>query len=136
MTFDDQRVDTSGVDDRRGRSRAGGLAVGGGGLGLVGLLLVLLVNALTDGAVDPTQFTTDQVQTQRPAESTTQLQERCNTSGAIDAYNDCYLIKSYNEVNEVWTAELQRRGLQYRQPRLVFFEQATSTGCGTASAQI
>ena len=136
MTFDDQRVDTSGVDDRRGRSRAGGLAVGGGGLGLVGLILVVLINVLTDGAVTPAQFSPDQVQTQRPAESTAQLQERCNTAGAIDAHNDCYLIKSYNEINEVWTADLQRRGSQYRQPRLVFFEQATSTGCGTASAQV
>jgi predicted metalloprotease len=137
MTFDDQRVDTGGVDDRRGRSRAGGLAVGGGGLGLVGLLLVVLLNALGGGeGIDPTQFTNDSVQTQGAGESTAELEARCNTAGGIEQYNDCYMIKSYNEINEVWTAELRRRGLEYRQPRLVFFEQATQTGCGTASSQV
>ena len=37
MTFSDQNVDVGGVDDRRGRG--GGLAIGGGGVGIVGLLI-------------------------------------------------------------------------------------------------
>ena len=27
-----------------------------------------------------------------------ELAERCNTDGAIDQYDDCYLIKVYNEI--------------------------------------
>ena len=48
MPYDDERVDVGGVDDRRGR-RGAGIALGGGGLGAVGLLLVLLVQLLGGG---------------------------------------------------------------------------------------
>jgi len=40
MRFDDSSVDASQLEDRRGRDRGAGLAVGRGGLGIVGLLLV------------------------------------------------------------------------------------------------
>jgi len=134
MSFDDRRVDVSGVDDRRGRGR--GLAIGGGGLGIGGLVLVLLFNALTGSTIDPTALVTDSVQMGRAGETTEQLSARCNADGAIEAHDDCYMIKSYNEINEVWTAELQRQGSSYRRPSLVFFEQATATGCGQASSQV
>jgi predicted metalloprotease len=67
---------------------------------------------------------------------TSDLKERCNTDGAIQRYDDCYLVKVYNEINEVWDAEFSRRGAQYRPPGLTFFEQAVSTGCGQASSQV
>lgn len=135
MSFDNNRVDVSGVDDRRGRGR--GLVVGGGGLGAGALVVILLINVLTGANIDPSLLATDVVQGQGSGgESIEQLRERCNAPGAIDAHNDCYLIKSYNEINEVWTAEFGRRSMSYRQPKLVFFEQSTSTGCGTASSQV
>lgn len=135
MPYDDQRVDVGGVDDRRGRG-VGRVALGGGGLGIVGLVLVLLVNALTGGSADPSLLANDSVLAQGAGETTDQLHARCNSPGAIDQYDDCYVIKSYNEINEIWTAEFERRGASYRHPTLVFFEQATSTGCGTASSQV
>ena len=51
MEFDDQRVDVSGVSDRRGSGGLGrGVAIGGGGLGLVGVVVVLLLQLLGGGA--------------------------------------------------------------------------------------
>ena len=52
------------------------------------------------------------------AAATSDLETRCNTEGAIDKYDDCFLVKVYNEINEVWTAEFQRRGETYEQPGL------------------
>lgn len=136
MTFSDQEVDVGGVDDRRGRG--GGLAIGGGGLGIVGLLVYLAFQLLGGGGVDPGQLVPPggQVQGDGTGESSAELAKRCNTSGAIDRYDDCYLIKVYNEINETWDAEFSRRGADYAQPRLAFFEQAAQTGCGQASSQV
>ena len=55
IDFDDQSVDTSGVSDRRGMG--GPIAVGGGGLGIVVLLIFVLVSVLGGGnGVDTTQL--------------------------------------------------------------------------------
>jgi len=137
VTFSDQNVDVGGVDDRRG-GRGGGLAIGGGGVGVVGLLIYLLVNVLGGGNVDTTGLVPEggQVQGQGTGESTEELSQRCNTEGAIEKYDDCYLIKVYNEINETWTDEIARRGSDYQQPGLAFFEQGVQTGCGQASSQV
>lgn len=134
MRFDDQNVDVSGVQDRRGVG--GPIAIGGGGLGVVGLLIYLLVSVLGGGNVDPGQLVPPGNQVQETGGSTAELKARCNTEGAIDKYDDCYLIKIYNEINEVWTGEFSRRGADYRKPGLAFFTDAVSTGCGQASAQV
>jgi uncharacterized protein len=54
----------------------------------------------------------------------------------VKQYDDCFLVKVYNEINEVWTDEFARAGEQYEQPGLVFFTQGVQTGCGTASSQV
>jgi uncharacterized protein len=143
MEFDDQRVDVSGVSDRRG-SGGGlgrGVAIGGGGLGLVGVIVVLLLQLLGGGAgggggFDLTQLAPGTVTGGAPDESQEQLAERCNSEGAIEQYDDCYLIKVYNETDEVWSEELATRGAEYRPPGLTFFTQAVNTGCGQASSQV
>ena len=123
--FDDQRVDTTGVRDRRGR---GGLAIGGGA-GVLGLVVYLLMSLLGGGSGFQLPGGTSLSGT---GETLEQLEARCNTDGAIDKYNDCYLIKVYNEINEVWSATLEG----YRQPALGFFENGVQTGCGAASSQV
>ena len=135
MTFSDSDVDVSGLDDRRGRG--GAIAIGGGG-GLVGLLIFLAYTFLGGQGGDAGQLIPQGggVQGAGTGESTAELERRCNSEGALDRYEDCYLIKVWNEVNETWDAELSRRGENYRPPRLAFFEQSVQTGCGTASSQV
>lgn len=132
MDFDDQSVDTSQLEDRRGMGVGTGLAVGGGGLGIVGLLVYLVANLLGgDGAT----FALPSDQAQGGA-SSAEIAQRCNQQGAIDEYDDCFVLKVFNEVNEVWTEEFDRRGGTFQPPRLVYFEQGVSTGCGAASSQV
>jgi predicted metalloprotease len=135
IDFDDQSVDTSGVSDRRGMG--GPIAVGGGGLGIVGLLVFVLISVLGGGnGVDTTQLVPQDGAVQGEGAGTGDLEQRCNTEGAIERYDDCFLVKVYNEINEVWTDEFARAGEQYEQPGLTFFTQAVQTGCGTASSQV
>jgi predicted metalloprotease len=134
IDFDDQAVDVSGVSDRRGMG--GPIAIGGGGIGVVGLLVYLLVSVLGGGSVDPTQLVPQDGQVQGEGSGTGDLATRCNTDGAIEQYDDCFLVKVYNEINEVWTDEFARAGETYEQPGLTFFTQSVQTGCGTASSQV
>ena len=134
IKFDDQSVDVSGVSDRRGVG--GPIAIGGGGVGVVGLLVYLLVAVLGGGGVDPAQLVPQDGQVQGEGAGTGDLETRCNTDGAVQQYDDCFLVKVYNEVNEVWADEFSRAGETYEQPGLTFFTKAVQTGCGTASSQV
>ena len=134
IDFDDQSVDTSGVSDRRGMG--GPIAIGGGGVGIVGLLIYVLVSVLGGGSVDPGQLVPQDGAVQGQGAGTGDLEQRCNSDGAVQQYDDCFLVKVYNEINEVWTDEFARAGEQYEQPGLVFFTQGVQTGCGTASSQV
>ncbi len=137
IKFDDQSVDTSGVSDQRGRGIGGPVAIGGGGLGIVGLIVFVLINVLGGGSgIDTTQLVPQDGSVQGQGAGTGDLATRCNTAGAIDKYDDCYLVKVYNEVNEVWTDEFARAGDKYTQPGLTVFTQAVNTGCGQASSQV
>ena len=140
MRFDDSRVDTSRVSDRRGgrlgggRSFGPGLAVGGGG-GIIGLVILVIV-MLTGG--DPTSVGGGSgFAYPESGESESDIDTRCNASPeAIDQYDDCFAIKVTNEIDEVWTAEFAESGSEYSRPQLVLFEQSVSTGCGQASANV
>jgi predicted metalloprotease len=143
VRFDDSAVDVSGVNDLRGGRSGGGfgggaIAMGGGGLGVVGLILYLVLGALGGGGGDFGALggVPGGTQLSGTGESREELGQRCNAPGAIDEYGDCFLIKVYNEVNEVWDDELARRGADYRPPQLAFFDGAVSTGCGRASSQV
>ena len=125
MRFDDQNVDTSSLDDRRGM-RGTTIGAGAGGLGLLGLLFVLLFGGGL--SFDDGQSTTTTSQTQ-------DLAIKCAQPGALDQYDDCFVLKIFNETDEVWTREFRERGSAYEAPRLVFFSGSTQTGCGPATAQ-
>jgi predicted metalloprotease len=132
VRFDDDRVDLGNVDDRRG---GGGL--GGGGLllaglvgrrfGLPGLLVVGAVLLLMGMCGGPGSGAGGQgLQGQG-------LRAKCAEPGAIERYDDCFLVKSFNEINEVWEARL---GPAYRPPTLVLFSDRVGTRCGTATSQV
>jgi uncharacterized protein len=142
IEFDNSRVDVGGVDDRRGGGLGGlgggGLAIGGGA-GVVGLVIYLLFSVLGGGggggSTGGLQLPDDGSQVgSGSGETSQQLQQRCNSPGALDKYTDCRMIKVYNVADTVWKQEFARRGIPYNPPRLVFFTSATSTGCGRASS--
>lgn len=141
IEFDDSRVDVSGVDDRRGGGGGfggGGLAIGGG-TGLVGIVVFVLFQLLGGGGSTGggyPQLGTQSASSTGQQESGEQLQARCNTEGALQQYTDCRLIKLYDIADTVWTEEFGRRGLEYHRPQLAFFENAASTGCGSATSDV
>jgi predicted metalloprotease len=135
IDFEDQSVDVSGVDDRRGGGMGGGLAIGGG-TGIVGLIIFLLWSLLGGGGPAPVVPVDTAPQAGQAAESAEEFRTRCNSQGALEQYTDCRLTKVVNIADEVWKAEFARRGIEYARPTLTFFNDATQTGCGPANADV
>ncbi len=121
-------LDPGQVRDVRGR-RGTGMAVGGGGIGLVLVIAYLLLggdpaalNGLTDpgngGVIGPG--------------STTLLQE-CKTGADANAKAACRIVGYINSVQAYWTTALPASGTTYTEATTVLFTGSTSGGCGTAS---
>jgi predicted metalloprotease len=124
---DNARLDTSQISDQRGR-RGPGLALGGGGLGIVGVILALVLGVspadLTGGA-DAGGDSSQSV--------TSDLEERCRTGADARRDEDCQIVLIVNSVQSYWSSKL---GSRYTGSNTEFFTQQTSTGCGAASSDV
>ena len=134
MQFDDNSIDLGGVQDRRGMG-GGGLAMGGGGVGIVGLILYFVFQAVGGGG-SGVALPQGIEAAPRAGGSTQELAARCGEEDALQRYTDCRLIKVYNVANDVWREEFARRGARYERPTLAFFSGGTRTGCGSASSSV
>jgi uncharacterized protein len=112
------QLDPSQVSDRRGMGR--GAAIGGGGLGIVGLILALVLG------VNPADLGGGSVTT------TSDLGERCTTGEDANRDDDCRVVGIANSVQAFWSQTL--RG--YREAETVLFSDVVSTRCGTASSAV
>jgi predicted metalloprotease len=105
------------------------IAVGGGGIGLIGLIVIVLLNVLSSGgggaSIDPRL---DPFPQAPPASS----------SDPAVAAGDQSLKEFVGfvvaDVQNSWQHEFTVAGRTYEPTKLVLFTDATSTGCGAASA--
>jgi predicted metalloprotease len=127
------RLDPSQVEDVRGRGGlpGGGLAVGGGGLGLLGVLVYIAIQLLSGGqaggALGPLDGQT--VSSQPPGQV---LGTDCSTGADANAKEDCRIVGYVNSIQAYWGKTLQG----YTPSKTVFFTGSTQSGCGTASTDI
>lgn len=128
------RLDTSQVEDRRGRRTTGKtVALGGGGLGLVVMLVVFLlggnpadvINMMEQAPVSSTQNQNIDIAT---------VDESCETGADANERQDCGVVGFVNSIQAFWTDEFARHGSEYRQAKTVLFTEATEAACGYASA--
>jgi uncharacterized protein len=132
------RLDPGQVTDVRGRRMggAGGLAVGGGGLGIVALIIYLLVSVLSGGGGGLGPL--DQLQDERFGQGDTpsSLSEDCRTGQDANEREDCRILAVVNSVQKFWDGVFQRSGQQYQYVDTKFFTDQVQTGCGLASSQV
>ena len=130
------RLDTSQVDDRRGRGRGGGTRIAGvgGGLGLVIVVVAMLLGAnpadlanLTGSA--PAASTGSTAQTES-------LAAACQTGADANSREDCRIVGFVNSIQVYWTAEFAHQGQKYVPAKIVLFTGSTQAACGTATAAI
>jgi uncharacterized protein len=127
------RLDPSQVQDRRGAGGfglpGGGIAVGGGGLGLVALVVWLLISALSNGGVGQLGTLDGTTVSQAPPG---QVLSDCRTGADANAREDCRILADINSIQRYWQGALPG----YTSVQTVFFTGSTPTGCGTASTDV
>ncbi len=129
MRFDEGTdLDTSQVDDQRGRGGIGGrVAVGGGGVGLVGLLLYFLLSQLAGGPSSPLPNGLPNLGTGQTADDT-QINQSCRQGSDANTKLDCEVVGVDNSLDAYWSDTFSRAGQPFRKPRITFFNGGGNTG--------
>src|SRR6266581_6833607 len=132
MSFDPRApLDRGQVEDVRGSGIGGrGLAIGGGGVGTVLLVVIYL---LMGGNLSGLVGNQDPNAGQQPPTST--LQE-CSTGADANQREDCRIVGYVNSIQKYWSTEFANSGEQYQQAKTVLYTGAVSTGCGDATSEV
>jgi predicted metalloprotease len=113
------RRQSSNVEDRRGIG-AGGLAIGGGVIGVIAIIINLLMGG--DPSQIPEMLPQQQSQPMSPEQQ------------AADDERAQFVKVVLAETEDVWNNVFQKQGQDYPEPTLVLFRDLVQSGCGNASA--
>jgi uncharacterized protein len=124
-------LDPGQVQDRRGGGmrRGGGIALGGG-LGTIVLVAAYLLFGGNLGDLGNLAAPGE-----GPANPSSDL-SACKTGEDANQSEDCRILGYINSIQAYWQKEFADSGEQYTKADTVFYDGVTSTGCGTASAQV
>src|SRR5918911_5531831 len=129
-------LDTGQVTDVRGRRMApGGLALGGGGLGLAGVVVYLLF-ALLSGGGGLGQLAPLDDQRVGQGDTPSQISQECRTGADANRRQDCRIVGVVNSVQKFWDGVFERSNKRYQYVDTVFFTDQVQTGCGVADSQV
>ena len=136
-------LDPGQVTDLRGSriGGPGGVALGGGGLGAVALIVWLLISLLSGGGNGLGQLAPLDQQTVgqsgQPGQVDTPADiSSCRTGADANARDDCRIVGVVNSVQKFWDGVFQRSNKPYTYVDTVFFTGQTQTGCGVATSQV
>jgi predicted metalloprotease len=130
------RLDPGQVTDVRGRRVGpGGLAAGGGGLGLAGLVIYLLITLLSGGG-GLGQLAPLEDQQVGQGDTPSEVSQECQTGQDANERQDCRIVAVVNSVQKFWDGVFQRSNRQYQYVDTVFFTDGVQTDCGFADSQV
>jgi len=114
------RRTSDNVEDRRGMSSGGKVAIGGG----IGTIIIALVVLLLGG--DPTQVLDS-------SQETTATESGPVTSTPEEEAMKTFVSKVLAGTEDVWTKIFQQSNMTYQMPTLVIFRDQVQSACGYAS---
>jgi predicted metalloprotease len=113
----------------------GGLAVGGGGVGIAVLVVYLLISLLSGGNALGQLAPLDNQQVGQ-GDSPGEVSTACRTGEDANERQDCRIVAVVNSVQAFWDGVFQRSGRRYPYVDTVFFTDEVQTGCGFASSEV
>ena len=131
------KVDTGQVTDLRGRRMGtpGGVAVGGGAVGLVGLAIYLLI-ALLGGGGSLGQLGPLDQQTVGQGDTPAEVSDQCANVEDINTRQDCRIVGDVNSIQSFWNGVFQASNRKYEYVNTIFFDGQVQTGCGVADSRV
>jgi uncharacterized protein len=130
------RLDPSQVRDTR-RVGGRGAAVGGGGLGIVGILIYVLVSYAGGGDAGQAAATIlgQLGQAGQPATAdNSRIRSECETGEDANEKLECAVVADIDSIQAYWSRELPKLGTTYVAVPTVWFSGQVSTGCGAADS--
>lgn len=124
------RLDPSQVQDRRGSSRGRTIAVGGGGIGLLVLVVALIFG------VNPGDLMNSGIMPSNPDTSISEISDlatACQTGADANERQDCAIVGYVNSIQTFWSDAFAEYGAEYTPATTVLFSGATQAACGYAS---
>jgi uncharacterized protein len=129
MTFDpNAQLEPGQISDRRGMGGRTGIAIGGGGLGLVLLLAYALLGGNPEdlsGILEPGAVT---------GPESSAIATECQTGQDANERDDCRILGYVNSVQTYWNDVFTASNLRYQPVDTVLFSGATPSACGTATS--
>lgn len=122
-----ERKKSDSFEDRRGMSGGGKVAIGGGIIGIIALLLTMFggeTGQVIGNVIQQTQNTsTTTEQTQKTRELSAEEKELGEFAKSVFVYN-----------TETWTKIFEENGLKFNEPGMVLFDDGVNTSCGSATS--
>ncbi len=136
MTFRRRvRLDTSQVRDLRGRGVSGrGLAFAGGGGGL-GILIIIVLAVLGGDPGGLLGYDPAAEGGSTSGASGSALAD-CQTGADANERLDCRIVGFANSVQSYWAQNASLEGIVYQEAPTTLFDDAVSTACGFATADV
>ncbi|ONI82002.1 hypothetical protein ALI22I_38185 [Saccharothrix sp. ALI-22-I] len=134
MQFNENaELDTSQVTDQRGVG--GRVALGGGGLGIVGLILYFVLSQLGVPAQLPSGSGFGDVG-QNEQVGSEAIGQKCRTGADANREADCRAVAFINSIQAYWTDQFARSGRTYQAAQTNFFSGGVQTRCGNATSAV
>jgi predicted metalloprotease len=132
------RLDTSEVRDTRAAGGGGGakMALGGGGLGVIGLVIVALLTLGGHGneAQQVQQVLGQLGQGGGPATANnSEIEQSCKTGKDANEKLECAIVADIDSIQSYWTDQLPKMGTNYERADTVWFSGSVQTACGGAT---
>ena len=133
MPFNEnKRLDPSQVQDRRGSSAGRTIAIGGGGIGLIVLLVSMLLGVDLTGLVPVEGIAPPS--SEGYLEDVSDLATECQTGADANIRQDCRIVGFVNSIQAFLEDELAQYDLEYIPAQTVLFSGSTQGACGFASS--
>jgi len=110
------------------------MAVGGGGVGLVIIVVALLMGVNPGSLLDMAQEPAADTSAYTSPGSLSDLSTSCQTGADANAKLDCAIVGYVNSIQSFWSDEFAANGSEYTPAQTVLYSGSTDAACGYASS--